>query len=354
MHNITSFNNMQREEQQAVPASVNFRWLRQQVSMRDVLAHYGLLEKLQAEGKSLRGTCPVHNGTNPHQFVVTPPNRWKCFGDCVSHPALNNGGGNQIDFVRVMENIATGDIGQDTYRAALKMYEWFNLREVPLQDPTVHAAAAIAQDEPEAFEDEEVVNPPLAARGFSGFRSLDHNHPYLVERGLLEETVEYFGVGFHGGKGMMAHRVVIPIHNADGELVAYAGRWPGNPPEDTPKYLLPPRFCKQLEVFNLHRVPATKHVVLVEGYFDVMRLHQCGWPNTVATMGVSISKRQVELVASKFRGVHILFDGDETGRKAGKTVAAELGEHVWVRVAHCPEGTQPEHLSEAQLRDILR
>jgi DNA primase len=234
------------------------------------------------------------------------------------------------------------------------MYEWFNLREVPRQGSTDRAAAASAQVEPEAVEDEATVNEPLSAKGFPGFRYLDYTHPYFDERGLSEETIEYFGIGFHGGKGMMAQRVVIPIHNAEGELVAYVGRWPGHPPEDTPKYLLPPRFRKQLEVFNLHRVPATKQVVLVEGYFDVMRLHQCGWPNTVATMGVSVSKRQIELLASKFRGVHILFDGDETGRKAGNTVAAKLSEHVWVRVARCPLGTQPEHLSEAQLKEILR
>ena len=337
-----------------MPPRVDFQWLRQEVSMLDVLAHYGLRDKLKEEGKTLRGVCPVHHGTNPNQFVVTPPNRWKCFGDCASDPALNNGGGNQIVFVRAMEGIATGNIGQDTYQAALRMYEWFNLTEVSRQDPTEHAAAASAQDAPEAFEDEVASNEPLSAKGFPGFRYLDYTHPYFAERGLSEETIEYFGIGFHGGKGIMANRVVIPIHNAAGELVAYVGRWPGDPPEDTPKYLLPPRFHKQLEIFNLHRVPATKLVVLVEGYFDVMHLHQCGWPNTVATMGASISKRQVELIAAKYQGVHILFDGDETGRKAGKMVAADLSEHVWVKVAHCPDGTQPEHLSEAQLKDILR
>src|SRR3989442_1687616 len=58
---------------------------------------------------------------------------------------------------------------------------------------------------------------------------LDYSHPYLGKRGLTQETIETFDVG-HCSHGLMAGRIVIPIQNAKGELVAYAGRWPGNPP----------------------------------------------------------------------------------------------------------------------------
>ena len=85
-----------------------------------------------------------------------------------------------------------------------------------------------------------------------GFRlSLDPAHPYLAERGLSLETVALFGLGFFAGeKGTMLGRVCIPIHNAAGELVAYAGRWPGEAPDGTERWMLPPGFHKALELFN--------------------------------------------------------------------------------------------------------
>jgi len=102
------------------------------------------------------------------------------------------------------------------------------------------------------------------------FKHLDTTHPYLRERGFLPETIAFFEAGYHGGKGIIKGRVVVPIHNERGELVAYAGRWPGNePPEGEGKYKLPPGFHKPLEIFNLHRSKACvrEHgLVIVEGY----------------------------------------------------------------------------------------
>jgi DNA primase len=95
---------------------------------------------------------------------------------------------------------------------------------------------------------------------------LDPAHPYLVERGLGPELVELFGLGFCS-RGSMAGRVCIPIHNELGELVAYAGRWPGDDvPAGEDRYKLPAKFQKSRVLFNLHRVAASEHVVLVEGY----------------------------------------------------------------------------------------
>ena len=93
-------------------------------------------------------------------------------------------------------------------------------------------------------------NPPLKFK----LDKLQREHPYLTqERGLTLETIIDFGLGyFTGEKGMMVGHVVIPIHNVKGELVAYAGRWPGKlPGEDTPKYKFPPNFRKMQELFNL-------------------------------------------------------------------------------------------------------
>jgi DNA primase len=92
---------------------------------------------------------------------------------------------------------------------------------------------------------------------------------------------------------LAAARIAIPIHNAKGEVVAYAGRWPGNPPDGTPKYRLPTGFRKGLELFNLDRAiqePADKPLVIVEGFFDAVKLHQHGCRKVVALMGSSLSR----------------------------------------------------------------
>ena len=115
-------------------------------------------------------------------------------------------------------------------------------------------------------------NPPL-----SFALKLDPAHPYLAERGLAAETVEAFGLGYCA-RGMMQGRICIPIHNEHGELVAYAGRWVGPDatiPEGKGRYELPPRFEKSRVLFNLHRIDDPLHLVLVEGFFGAMRLHEC-------------------------------------------------------------------------------
>jgi DNA primase len=94
------------------------------------------------------------------------------------------------------------------------------------------------------------IGPPPATVFNRRLHKLQADHPYLAERGLTPETIEAFGVGFCG-KGMMADRIAIPIHNPDGLIVAYAGRWPGEPPDGTPKYKLPQGFRKSLELFNI-------------------------------------------------------------------------------------------------------
>src|SRR5260221_14612843 len=96
--------------------------------------------------------------------------------------------------------------------------------------------------------EESAGNKPL---GFE-LKNLNRAHPYLTERGIGPETVSVFRLGFCS-HGSMAERIVIPIHNPAGELVAYAGRWPGNPPDAVSKYKLPAGFGKSLELFNLHR-----------------------------------------------------------------------------------------------------
>ena len=215
---------------------------------------------------------------------------------------------------------------------------------------------AAAKAKAKAPEPDDVTpNKPL---GFE-LQSLDTAHPYFTERGLSAECVTHFGIG-HCQKGSMTGRIVIPIHNADGQLVAYAGRWPGTPPdEDTPKYKLPPAFHKSRELFNAHRAfaePDTSPLVIVEGYFDCVRLWQHGIRRVVALMGSSLSQHQEELIRKNTNAescVLLMLDEDDAGKAARDEIAVRLSKLCFVKTFVFHEaGKQPEALSSQELEQI--
>jgi DNA primase len=259
---------------------------------------------------------------------------FKCFG-C-------NASGNVLAFTARMEHIDTGDAKKDAREAALRLAEWFGITTAsakgngasPAPVDTGNGSTTDAGEDSQRTRDEEVapVNPPLTFT----FKSLDQGHAYLTERGLTPETVATFGLGYHAGNGMMHGRIVIPIHNEQGELVAYAGRFPGIPPEGTPKYLFPPNFHKSLVLFNLHRAKENikDGLIVTEGFFDTIELWQKGRKNVVAIMGSSLSPEQerliVETVGPKGR-VLLAFDQDDAGRRGMAEAAERLTTKVFVR-----------------------
>ena len=176
------------------------------------------------------------------------------------------------------------------------------------------------------------------------------------------ETIIDFGLGyFTGEKGMMVGHIVIPINNVKGELVAYAGRWPGVPPDkDTPKYKLPLGFKKRLELFNLDRAikePADKPLVIVEGFFDVIKLHQNGCRKVVAIMGDCLTPEQEALIrqhTAAHSHVVVMLDEDDAGHAARDDIACRLSKFCFVRVHQFPKpDMQPEHLTAEAVQSAL-
>jgi DNA primase len=146
----------------------------------------------------------------------------------------------------------------------------------------------------------------------------------------------------------MAGRVVIPIHNERGELVAYAGR---SIDGSEPRYRVAAGFHKSALLFNLHRAvegDAERSVVVVEGFFDCLKVTQAGFP-CVALMGCSLSAEQKELLARHFRAVRLMLDGDEAGRSAISELLPRLARRLYVRVVEMAEGKQPDQLSTEEL-----
>jgi len=308
--------------------------------MTKVLDFYGLLDDMKDRGAQLYGICPIHKGTNRSEFSV---NREKSIFQCFSCKAK----GDVISFVEAMENV-------ERREAALKIASWLDI--VPEDKKLVRGKEKIKGNRSDESKEakKEIINPPLKFH----LQNLDTNHPYLNKR-ILSETISHFGLGLCK-TGIMKDRIVIPIHNEKGELIAYAGRWPGDPPENESKYKLPPKFQKSHMVFNLHRAKEFIYengLILVEGYFSVFKLFQAGFPNAVALMGSQLSQYQEELILKTIGAngkIILLFDNDEAGIDCQKDVLQRLGKQCFVRVVELPEGIkQLDPMKDHEIKDLL-
>lgn len=343
----------------AKTAWVDFKEIKARVSIVQILERYGALESLAKSGTGdrLSGVCPIHGGTNRTHFRVSvSKNCWNCFGKCQA-------GGNIIDFVARKEDIGFRD-------AALLIEEWFPGGSVDRveREPKPRfdtATMAIAEAQPPATtphkeeqapkeEDDGKPNKPLAF----ALSKLDADHPYFAERGLTAETIATFGLGFCN-KGLLRGYAAIPIHNAEGDLVAYAGRWPGTPKDGKGKYKLPEGFKKSIELFNYHRAIQESDeapLVIVEGFFDCMRLWQKGLRKVVALMGCDLSEAQEELLTrttTPNARVIVMLDEDEAGRAGRLKILNRLAFKTFVRVFRFEqEGQQPEMLNADQLEEL--
>ncbi|MEE9217131.1 MAG: toprim domain-containing protein [Anaerolineales bacterium] len=155
---------------------------------------------------------------------------------------------------------------------------------------------------------------------------------------------------------MMKEWWCFPIHNPEGEVVADAGRWMDEElPEGVARYLLPPKFSKSLELFNLHRASAlgADHVTIVEGCFGAVRLHMLR-VSAVALMGTSMSEEQVELlVRAGVQRATLLLDGDDAGRQDCERTLPHLARELFVRVGVLPDEEAPDDCEEAVLREMI-
>jgi DNA primase len=237
--------------------------------------------------------------------------------------------------------------------AALRLREWFR-GSLPEQEGKQKPAAEkqFQPDSPASAETGEstLVNQPLKFQ----LKNIDHTHPYLASRGISKETAEKFGVGFFSGKGSMSGRIVFPIHNESGELVAYAGRSIDGAAGE--RYKFPSGFHKSAVLYNLHRAIGEsnpeRQVVVVEGFFDCMKVTAAGFP-CVALMGSSLSATQQETLGQHFQRVVLLFDGDDAGKKATDECLLRFGPQLWVRALVLPSGQQPDQLSTEELSQLL-
>lgn len=346
---------------------IDFKSLRAQLSFADVLKHYGVQARIK--GERTYALCPlpnhpVHAGGGQRTASLSinlTRNIFQCFGCKAS--------GNVIDFCARMEGFDPSDPKQ--FRsAALKIAETFGVaievkpdakvKKMPPTDTKSIPAAKPSELSPAAKTLPVIINAPLDFE----LKHLDPKHPYLASRGFIPETIEHFGLGYCG-KGMMKDRIAIPLHDAEGRLIGYAGRIVDDERinDEIPKYLFPgsrEREGKQYEfhksqlLYNLHRLDSrVEELIVVEGFASVWWLHQNGYRNTVALLGSSCSFEQVGLLAKFAKRVWILTDGDDAGRQCVDSIWRQAGSQLHCRCVPLDDGRQPTDLSADELAAVL-
>lgn len=307
--------------------------IKQRIDLVDVVSQ---TVKLKRTGKNYIGFCPFHSNTRTPAFVVFPDSQsWRCFGQC-------NEGGDLFGFVMKRDNL--------DFQEALKQLA--DKAGVTLKPQT-------QADKKHDQERDTLIDIMEAAVAFyrnqmlettPGKKALD----YLYKRGLTDETIKTWGLGYAPDSwsllldhllakgytrdlilqaGMLSQgddgrvydrfrdRLMFPIRGIYGKMAGFGGRVLN--PDDVPKYLNSPAtdlFDKGRLLYGLDQARATmraeSQAVIVEGYMDVIGLHQAGFTNAVSPMGTALTEAQFHLVKKMTSNIILALDPDAAGQKA--------------------------------------
>lgn len=302
-------------------------------SRNDIVDVVGSYVQLKRSGARYVGLCPFHNEKTASFSVNRNLQIYKCFG-C-------NKGGNVFSFVMEYESY--------TFPEAVRFL-----------------AERAGMDLPEASEDEDAkrrkgerdrlleINKEAATYFYRLLRS-EHGafaYRYFSERGLSDETMKRFGLGFagkysdmlykylkekgyrdeylkqtglvsideRGGYDRFWNRAIFPIMDLNGKVIGFGGRIMGEPGK-APKYLNSPEspvFDKGRNLYALNIAKSSKrdYILLCEGYMDVIALHQAGFDNAVASLGTALTENQAKLISRYVKKAVITYDSDGAGTKA--------------------------------------
>jgi len=330
---------------------IDFKELRAKLDFEAVLRHYGV--EVKRKGNQHHGYCPLpnHNGkrNSPSFSANLERGIFQCFG-CGAK-------GNVLEFAAMMEKADPKD-GTALHKVAAELQKKFCSERGDAHQAMAKTAEKPKRPEPKGLP--VVVNQPLDFE----LKGLDRNHPYLLNRGFTQDTVDHFGLGFCS-RGLLKDRVAIPLHDHMGQLVGYAGRVVDDAAisEDNPRYRFPGarerdgtvyEFRKTLFLYNGFRIKApVDDLIVVEGFTSVWWLNQNGLPLVVCTMGSDCSERQAELIVSSVKpngGVWIAPDGDKAGERHAQVLLSLISPHRFVRWVKMANGRQPTDFLGVQLK----
>lgn len=267
---------------------IDFKELRSKLRFEDVLRHYKV--ELKGDGPQRVGRCPLPKHVHDRRPATFSANLDKGIFQCFACKSK----GNLLDFAAYMEGEDPND-GRGLKKAALR------LRSALCNDEDEGRSNAVAEMAGNQLEMAAVVNAPLDFE----LKGLDPEHAYFRNAGFSPGTVAHFGLGYCS-RGTFAGRIAIPLRDAAGRLVGYAGRLADDTDAQVtaknPKYLMPKSrtrdgkelgFRESLFLYNGYRMnPPCESVVVVQGFPAVWWLYQNGFPNVVATMGAECSLEQ--------------------------------------------------------------
>lgn len=341
----------------------------------DVVKEFVTLRK---SGANYKGLCPFHNEKTP-SFTVSPARQLcKCFS-CGK-------GGNAVSFVMELE--------QMTYPEAIK---WLGRRVgIEVQEKELTDEERVAQSTRESmFAVNEWVNRFFQDTLHNGVDGVAQGMAYLRSRGIRDDMIAKFGLGFspqqkqalvhaalsHGfkeeyllktgvcykkeGSGQLCDRfhgrVIFPVFTVSGKVVAFGGRILSGD-KNIAKYVNSPEseiYSKSHELYGLYQAKSAivkqGNCFLVEGYTDVISMHQSGIENVVASSGTSLTEGQVRLLHRFTENITVLYDGDAAGIKASlRGIDMLLSEGLNVKVLLLPDGDDPDSFARKHRVEELR
>lgn len=300
-------------------------------SRSDIVSVIGRYVRLKRTGSGYTGLCPFHNEKTPSFHVNPARQMYKCFGCGV--------GGNVLTFVMEYENL--------TFPEAMEMLAEQAGIDLPKQEMTAQ------QKQQEGIRQTLLEINKKAARYYYALLKAPRGkvgYDYLTGRGLTDETILHFGLGFAGQGGgelyqymkkegysdqilketglfkmdergaydKFWNRVMFPIMDANNRVIGFGGRVMG---DAKPKYLNSPEtkiFDKSRNLFGLNYAKRGKrnNMILCEGYMDVIALHQAGFTNAVASLGTAFTEQQANILRRYTDEVLLTYDSDGAGVKA--------------------------------------
>jgi len=319
--------------------------------------------RLQKAGRDLKGLCPFHQEKTPSLYVSPEKQLWHCYG-CQK-------GGDHFTFIQDIEHV--------DFRGALRMLAektGVMLEESPGAGRqrelkrTIQRLNGLAA---QYFHHILLENPAgqraliqLESRGVTrasmtefqlGFAPAGHRKDNLVrflrKHGATDGEIVEAGLAIRpegGGElwDRFRQRIIIPIHDERGEVIAFGGRVIDD--SNQPKYLNTSQtalYDKGRTLFNLHRarksIHELKHAVLMEGYFDAITASQASVPNVVTTSGTALTEHQVRLLKREAQELLLAFDRDDAGLNATQRaieLASKSGIHI--KVVRVPQGKDPD------------
>ncbi len=336
---------------------------------------------LKLSGANYKCCCPFHNEKTP-SFTVSPSRQtYRCFG-CGEH-------GNAIDFVMKYNNSSFVDAVEELARFAGIDVEYdknsdYDPKKADMKqglykmmDDAAYYFTRCLQQNPEAmayFKEKRGLSDEIIVKARLGYAP--DNFEY-VEQELAKNSEDYSKAvdcglqkdiheeGRHRKYAFFRNRVMFPIFDVKGRIIAFGGRVLGD--EKTAKYLNSPEtpiFKKSREIFGLYEcLQANRNrpesVVVVEGYMDAIALRQAGYNNIVATLGTALTSEHIQALFRYTNEVVFCFDSDDAGKKAGwhamQVITPLLKEtEKNVRFLFLPAGHDPDTFVRAHGNDAFR